>query len=83
VNIAGENGATRAERLDVSGELYGVLEEQPGGPVGVDLRSCVRDQAGEPVGVVRRDHLVAVAVGDEDRMPDDADALAPQREIRS
>ena len=41
------------ERLDVRGELCGVLEEKAVRGVRVDLHFGVRDQAREEVGVVR------------------------------
>src|SRR6185312_16753756 len=55
------------EDLDVSGELRVMLEQEPVRRVRVDLHPGLRDQARQQVGVVRRDHRVAVAVGHEHR----------------
>ena len=42
------------ECLDVSGEVPGLLEQEPVRRVGVDLHACLRDQASKQVGVVSR-----------------------------
>src|SRR4051794_31032626 len=67
----------RKERVDVADELGVVLEQESVRRVGVDLHPRLRDQAGEQVGEVRRDHRVAVAVGQKHGHVDRADPLQP------
>jgi NhaP-type Na+/H+ or K+/H+ antiporter len=69
--------SVRKERVDVTGDLLVVLEQESVRRVRVDLHLRLRDQAGEQVGEVRQDHRVAVAVGHEDGHADRADALQP------
>src|SRR3954468_9455366 len=69
------------ESVDVGGELGVVLEEEAVRRVRVDLEMRPWDEAGEQIGVARRNHWVAVTVGDEHRLVDRRDPLE-QRVVR-
>src|SRR5579862_1914500 len=63
------------ERIDVTGKLGVVLEEEPVRRVRIYLDAGLGHEAGEEVGVMGQDHGIAIAVGYEHRPADTAQPL--------